>query len=346
MSYRRFHVYFFVTVLVGSGILTLLVFRSYLVLLALGGVLGVMARPFFRYLRRLLKSDTAAAFLTVILVSLILILPVAYFLAALSTELIGLFSNVKGTFDVAVLERALKSILPLNLQPQIPAIVNELLGALRGVIGKFSADLIGLFSDLLGVAIGFVVLMLMLYYLLKDGSKIKSELLVLSPLSDEHDEMVFQRVAIAVRAVMNGMLVIGLLKGLIAGVTYWIFGVPAPLFWGVMTGLASFLPVFGTAFVSIPIVLYLYFTGHAAFAVGMAVIAVAVLGTIDNVLQPKLVESKTNIHPLLVLLSILGGLQFYGFAGFILGPLTLAVTMALLDIYKKEFKAYAEKAQF
>jgi len=69
---------------------------------------------------------------------------------------------------------------------------------------------------------------------------------------------------------------------------------------------------------------------------------VTLIGTIDNFIQPIIVQSKTKIHPLLVLLSILGGFKFYGVAGFILGPLTLAVTMALLDIYKRDFKHYIQ----
>jgi predicted PurR-regulated permease PerM len=116
------------------------------------------------------------------------------------------------------------------------------------------------------------------------------------------------------------------------------------MFWGTMTGLASFLPIFGSALITVPMVIYLFMTGHIGAAIGLGVVGLAIIGTIDNLLQPILVESVTRIHPLLILLSILGGFQFYGFTGFILGPLTLAVTMALLDIYKREFKNYAEHA--
>jgi len=95
--------------------------------------------------------------------------------------------------------------------------------------------------------------------------------------------------------------------------------------------------------VTVPAIIYLLLIGKIGSAIGLSIVSFGIIGTIDNFLQPKLVEQKTNIHPLLILLSILGGLQFYGFAGFILGPLTLAVTMALIDIYKKEFRGYLEK---
>jgi len=344
MSYKRFQVYFFVTILVASVLMTALVFRPYLTLLAFGGVLAIVSRPLFRYLHHYLRSDTAAAFLTVVVVSMTVILPTVYFFAALSAELVGLFSNVKGYFDLTTMEQLLRRSLPANLQDQIPTVINEGLGLLRTIAGKLSSNLVELFSNLFGVLLGFIIVLIMVYYLLKDGAKIKNELLLLSPLGDEHDELVLQKVVIAVRAVMNGVLVVGLVKGILAGLSFWVFGVPTPLFWGTMTGMASFLPIFGSALITVPAVAYLFLTGHFGAAIALGAVALAVIGTIDNFLQPKLVESKTKIHPLLILLSILGGFQFYGFAGFILGPLTLAVTMALVDIYKKEFKVYVERA--
>jgi len=344
MSYKRFQVYFFVSILIISTLLTVLVFRPYLILLAFGGVLAIVSRPLFKYLHRLLRSDTAAAFLTVVVVSLTVILPTIYFFGALSAELVQLFSNVKGYFDLTTLDQFLRRVLPANLQSQIPAVINEGLSLLRTVAGKLSTNLIELFSNLFGMLISFIIVLIMVYYLLKDGSKIKGELLMLSPLGDEHDELVFQKVVVAVRAVMNGVLVVGLIKGILAGLAFWVFGVPAPMFWGTMTGMASFLPIFGSGLITIPTIAYLFMTGHVGAGIGLTIVSVAIIGTIDNLLQPKLVESKTKIHPLLILLSILGGFEFYGPAGFILGPLTLAVTIALVDIYKKDFKNYVERA--
>jgi predicted PurR-regulated permease PerM len=343
MSYKKFQVYFFVSVLIISAAFTLVVFRSYLTLLAFGGVLAIIARPLYRYLFRHLKSETAASFLCVIIISLTVLLPSAYFFAALSAELVDLFTNIKGYFDLVTLDQVLRRVLPLSLQANIPEVINEILGVLRGVVGQLSANLISLFSNLVNIFIGFIIIMIMVYYLLKDGTKIKKELLLMSPLGDEHDELVLQKVILAVRAVMNGVLIVGLIKGILAGLSFWIFGVPAPMFWGTMTGLASFLPIFGSALITVPMIVYLFLTGHMGAAIGLTVISLTIIGTIDNLLQPKLVESVTRIHPLLILLSILGGFEFYGFTGFILGPLTLAVTMALLDIYKKEFKNYVER---
>jgi len=334
-----------VAVLVGSALLTLVVFRPYLALLAFGGVFAVVSRPLYTFILRWLKSETAAAFLCIVVIASLVILPSVFFFAALTAELGSLYTNLSGYFDNTSFSQMLLRLVPAKMHGQIPAMMDEGTRLVRGFAELLSRNLLDFFSNLLGIVFGFLVVLFSTYYLLKDGTKVKKELLALSPLGDGHDEEVFQRVVVTVRAVMTGILIVGLIKGVLSGIFYWVFGIPAPLFWGTMTGFASFIPIMGSALVTVPAIIYLLLIGKIGAAIGLAVISFAIIGTIDNFLQPKLVESKTNIHPLLILLSILGGLQFYGFAGFILGPLTLSVTMALIDIYKKDFRGYLEKVQ-
>ncbi|MFH1046791.1 MAG: AI-2E family transporter [Patescibacteria group bacterium] len=345
MNNKRFQVFFFISALLASLVLTLLVFRPYLTLLAFGGVLAVIAMPLYRYLKKFLKSDIASAFLTVLFIAVVILFPLAFFLAALTGEAIDLFANANlHLTNVSGTEYLLK-ILPESLHAQIPQLIEQSFGMATKVAQFVSSNLIGIFSNAFSVVFGFFIVLFSVYYLLKDGHKIKNTLLSLSPLADEYDELVFEKIAIAIRAVMGGVLIMGILKGVLAGFFFWIFGVPAPLFWGVLTGIASFVPVFGVSLTTLPLAIYLFATGHIWSGVGLMAVSVAIIGTIDNFLQPKLVESKTKIHPLLILLAILGGLKFYGFAGFILGPLTLAVTLALFSIYEKEFKSYLEKGR-
>ncbi|HTK05445.1 MAG TPA: AI-2E family transporter [Candidatus Eisenbacteria bacterium] len=343
MGYKKFQVYFFVAVLAGSFILTLVVFRPYLAILAFGGVFAVVARPLYLLILKWLKSETAAAFLTIVIIASLVILPSVFFFAALTAELGELFSNISGYFDNNTFSQVLLRMVPAQFHGQIPAMIEEGTRLIRSFAELLSRNLLDFFSNLFGIVFGFLVVLFSTYYLLKDGTKVKKEMLALSPLGDDHDEEVFQRVIVTVRAVMTGILIVGLIKGVLSGIFYWIFGIPAPLFWGTMTGFASFIPIMGSALVTVPAIIYLLLIGKVGAAIGLSIVSFAIIGTIDNFLQPKLVESKTNIHPLLILLSILGGLQFYGFAGFILGPLTLSVTMALIDIYKKEFRGYLEK---
>jgi predicted PurR-regulated permease PerM len=342
MSYRQFQVYFFVTVLVLSSAVTLAVFQPYLTLLAFGGVLAIVSSPIYRWLKKMFKSETASAFLTSLSIGIIILIPIVLFLAALAGELINIFGKLRSYFETGTLEVVLTKFLPETLHSQIPTILDQAFGVARTVVQALSNNLVGLFSNAFAILFGFVVILIAVYYLLKDGPKVKTELLALSPLGDEYDELVFQRIAIAVRAVMGGVLIIGLIKGALAGFFFWAFSVPAPLFWGAMTAVASFIPILGSSLITVPAAGYLFVIGDYGAGAALLAVSIGIIGVVDNFLQPKLVESRTKIHPLLILLSILGGIQFYGFAGFVLGPLTLSVTMALIDIYKKEFRNYMQ----
>jgi predicted PurR-regulated permease PerM len=341
MSYRRFQIYFFITVLTVSTILTLAVFQPYFTLLAFGGVLAVLANPLQKRLVAATGSDMVSALASVFVIAFVVLVPVSYFLASLSLELISVAGGIRDVLGTTSVAQFLERVLPVAFHDQIPVVMNESVALARSLMETLSAGLFNLFSNVFGMFFSFIVVLISTYYLLKDGKRIKRELLALSPLGDEHDEAVFRRIFTAVEAVMGGMFVVGIIKGVASGIVYWIFGVPAPVFWGLMTGLASLLPLVGSSLISVPATLYLFLMGNIPGGIALGILAV-LIGAIDNLLQPKLVESRTDIHPLLILLSILGGLQFYGFAGFVLGPLTLSVTIALIDIYKKEFRASIE----
>lgn len=340
MRYKKFQIYFFLAFLTLSVILSLIVFRSYLTMLVLGGVLAVISRPLYLRLNRFFRSETASAFLTVVIVALLLVLPTAYFFAALASELGRVIGNARSYFDPSAFSATLEHVLPVGLRDQVPAVVGVLQRLTGTIATGLSSKLLGFFSDVFGVLIGFFIMLIAAYYFTKDGTRIRKSLTALSPLGDQYDELIFQRVTATVRAVVSGVLILGLIKGILAAISFWAVGISAPLFWGVMTGIAAFIPLIGTAIVTIPAVVFLLINGHLTSAIVLGILAVVAIGAVDNVLQPKIVQSKTDIHPLLVLLSILGGIEFYGFPGFVLGPLTLAVMLALIDIYKREFRNY------
>jgi len=343
MPPKKIQTYFFFAALAISLLITIAVFRSYLVPLAFGGVLAVVSRPLFRGIHKAVRNDTIAALLTVFLVTLAFVIPLAFFIAALTDEVVAVVGNVRAYIDVTSFTGLIESRLPDSLHRYIPSITREMLDGIRSVATFFSSNLAGYFSNVLSIVVDILITFISFYYLLKDGVKVKRKIIEISPLGDDADERLFQRLSSSVSAVMGGMVIVALVQGVLAGIAFAVFGVPAPLFWGATAAFVSLIPLVGTSIVTAPAIAYLFFTGQYWSALGLAVATIFVVGGIDNILRPKLVESKTHIHPLLVLLSILGGVQFYGFTGFVLGPLTLTVTIALIDIYKEHFKLYLEQ---
>ena len=210
MNRERLKDYFFGAVMILCVIATILVFRPYLVALALGGVLALVALPIYRFLRRFFRSDTVAALLTVMAILIIIVVPSIYFFAALAQEIGSLFSNVSAMFNYGRMTEFLHNRLPAPIQAQIPAIMEQAAGVITSVVKGLSSDLLKLFSNIVGFTLNFLVMMFSTYYLLKDGKKIKKALWHLSPLSDDKDERVFKNVVVTVQAVVVGLLIVTL----------------------------------------------------------------------------------------------------------------------------------------
>ena len=177
-----------------------------------------------------------------------------------------------------------------------------------------------------------------MFSFLKDGEKWTKSFITLSPLSDANDEKIMNRLSQAVNGVMLGYLFIALVQGILMGVGLAIFGIPHPALWGVIAAVLSLIPVFGTALVSVPSILFLFATGQVTQAIGLLVWAVVVVSMVDNFLSPFFVSKKINISPLLVLFSIMGGISLLGPVGILMGPLSLTLLFTLIAIYRNEFK--------
>jgi predicted PurR-regulated permease PerM len=190
-----------------------------------------------------------------------------------------------------------------------------------------------LFSNVTKIMVSVFVFLVTLYYLFKDGQKLKGAIVALSPLQDTHDETIFNKLALAINSVIKGNLAVALIQGILTAVGFTIFGVPNAALWGSVAAIAALIPGIGTALVLIPAILFLFLSGKTLFAVGLLLWGLTAVGLVDNFLGPKLVERGMRLHPFIILLSILGGIGFFGPLGFLLGPLILSLLFALLEIY-------------
>jgi predicted PurR-regulated permease PerM len=177
-----------------------------------------------------------------------------------------------------------------------------------------------------------------LFYFLKDGRRFVQAFIELSPLTDDEDTQIVQKLRAVSRSLIRGTLVIAVLQGSLTGLGFLLFGVPNPVLWGSVAAIGSLIPTVGTGIVAIPAVIYLLLGGHTVAAVGFTAWGLIVVGFSDNMLRPYLIGNSVHIHPLFVLLSVLGGIALFGVAGFLLGPLTFGLMVALSEIYKVKIK--------
>lgn len=174
-----------------------------------------------------------------------------------------------------------------------------------------------------------------LFYLLRDREQALAFARSLLPLSRDETDRLFRRVSEVVRASVLGTLLVAAVQGLLGGLMFWWLGLPAPLLWGVVMFLLSILPLLGAAIVWLPAAIFLAMEGHWDKALILSIWGSVVIALIDNLLYPLFVGSRLRLHTLLVFIAILGGLLLFGTVGLILGPMVLAVALAILDIWRE-----------
>jgi predicted PurR-regulated permease PerM len=138
-------------------------------------------------------------------------------------------------------------------------------------------------------------------------------------------------------------LIIAVIQGTLGGIGFFIFGLPTPLLWGLVMTFAALVPYIGTSIIWIPASLMLIFNGYVEGSTTLVVrgflfmlYSALIVGTIDNILKPKIIGSKGGLHPVLVLLGVVGGLKFMGFIGVVIGPILFAILVAFIKIYEEE----------
>ncbi len=333
--------YFLLAALAASAFLAFLIFGPFLYALVLAVVFAVVFQPIHqRMLGRMRRWPSLAALATTVVVIIVIVAPL-FFLG------FQLFQEARELYD---------SVTAGSQKDTLFTFANNAVQEFRryfpgGTEFSFNTDqylkqgftilfqrLGGIFSSFAKIAASSFIFLIALYYLLKDGQKIKARLVELSPLSNEDDEIIFAKLGRAINSVVRGTLLVALIQGILTTIGFLIFGVPNATLWGSFAAIAALIPGIGTALVLTPAILFLFLAGHTASATGLLVWGICAVGLIDNLLGPKLMGHGMRLHPLVMLLSVLGGLAFFGPIGFLLGPLAISLFFALFDIYASFMK--------
>lgn len=336
MQQEKIRIIFFVTLLLAISLLAFFIFLPYLTALVLAGTLAIIFEPLYTRIRKFIRSDSVAALSTVFVVVIIVLIPLSLIGTTVVTQAAQLYGDITSGNQSGDFIHRMETIIQQKLGALDPRISIDFEQMMKQFLG-FILDKTGsLFSGIAQVIFDALIAMLAFYYLLKDGTLLRQAIISFSPLADSDDEEILTKLKKAVRSVMIGTLVLAIVQGVLVGIGFYIFGVPDGALWGSIAGIAALIPFFGTSIVIIPAIIYLIFIGHIGSAIGLFIWAAFLVGMIDNILMPKLVERGTQLHPLAILLSVLGGISLFGLVGFLLGPLTLSLCSALFVLYKKQ----------
>ena len=195
----------------------------------------------------------------------------------------------------------------------------------------------GVLSNLTGLLLHFGILLFLLFFLLRDGKDMLNHLKNFSPLGNHQEDRILQRIRDVARSVLLGSFLTALCQGLAGGVGLALCGIPG-LFWGTVMAFASLVPVIGTALIWLPAVGWLVLMGSWKAAIFLAAWSILVVGSIDNFLRPFLMGGKSGLSPFSVFLAVMGGVQLFGLAGILYGPLIIGFAAVMLSIYEEEYR--------
>lgn len=327
--------YFFFGLLFATFIFAFFIFRPFWIVLVLGASFSIMLYPVHAWLVEKRLPKWFSALITLIFFIIVLCVPLFGIGTVVFKQSQNLYHSVINTGDISPfidsMGNKINQILPAGISFDINAKIADFISFLTNNIAS-------IFTTTVSAIFSFVLLLLTIFYFLKDGEEWKQRLLKLSPLSDIDDKKIIGRLSQTIDGVMKGTLFIAIVQGVLMGVGLTIFGVQNGAIWGVVAAITSLIPSVGTALVSVPAIIFLFATGHIIPAVGLAIWSTIVVGTIDNFLTPYVIGNKTNIPPFLILFSVLGGIALLGPVGVLIGPLTISLLYTLTEMYQSEFQ--------
>jgi predicted PurR-regulated permease PerM len=345
MNPKKFTLWFLASLVFLFGAVTLLIAWPFLRSIAAGIIVAVIFQPVYkRVLRWMGNRNTWAALATTLGIVLLFLFPASLILLKATNEAIATAQRLTqlsaeqggfGQFVFAMAERPLRffgrfvdlskfdihTALTTGLQRMSLSVLSSS-AAVLGSLARFTA--------------GFLFTLIVVFFLFRDGERWAAGLGSLMPLSPTQTSRLFRNINDTIIGNVYGILTVGLAQGILTGIATAIVGLPSPLLLSIAAFFCSILPVVGAALIWAPAGLYLIFTGALWKGIFVLIWGVIVISAVDNVVRPWVVSGKVELHPLVLLFVILGGVQVFGFIGLFLGPVVVSVLAAVFQMLREE----------
>ncbi|MEO7113993.1 MAG: AI-2E family transporter [Polyangiaceae bacterium] len=313
--------------------------------IALGTMMAFTAQPIYRKISSRIHSRAwSAAIITGVtgLASAAILTTTIYVITNELFDVAATFQNKiqRGSLAELIGERNARLLEHLGFHriEMMDKIKKEL-----GVAVEYATRAVGVILETTtGATLGLIIALMTMYYVLLEWAHIAVRLERLLPLDPRHTRALILEFRDVGRSSFVGTIATALIQGALAGIGFGIVGVPNAITFAMLTALASFVPLIGTAMVWGPVAIYLAATDHVLAAVFVLIWGViVVMALADYVIRPRLVGSKGGGHPLLMLIALLGGIEVFGLAGLFVGPILMSLFLATLRIYEREIEIEA-----
>ncbi len=313
------------------AIITLFILNPIFVSVIWGLILSYIFYPLYKSMLKTIKNKNLSAGLIVLFLVVLIFIPV-WLLLPLTVKQV---SNAYEFFQKADIFNVLEKIVPSQLlaSKDFGVLINTFISKIANIL---FTQLEGIFLNFPGILLQTVVVLLVLFFSLRDQGALKDYPKKLSPFSPTFEKQIENKFRDITRSVLYGQVLVGIIQGIITGLGLFIFGVPNALLLMLVAMFLAILPLVGAWLVWFPAVLYLFATGETGAGIGLLVYGIFFVSLADNLLRAFIVSRYSNTSPVVIFVGMIGGLLAFGLIGLILGPLILSYFIILLELFKEK----------
>jgi predicted PurR-regulated permease PerM len=328
-----------------------MIIKPYLTAILTGILFSYIFYPLYSRIYKKISNKNIASLVTSILVILVITLPLSFMLNTVSKEAYTTYLLSKQKFSTGQFLTECKptdkticqfsnSLLDNLNNPQIKYYFDT---SIKETTTKITEGISNILFSIPRLLLDIFIILFTMFFLFRDGKLFVEKVKGILPLKGKHREHLFKKLNDMTFAVIYGSIIVAVIQGTLGGLGFLIFGLPSPLLWGLVMIFASLIPYVGSSIIWFPASLILILDGYLSLestsivkGILLILYGIFVVGTIDNILKPKIIGDKGGLHPVLVLLGVVGGLSLFGFIGIIIGPIILAMLVSFIDIYEEE----------
>lgn len=317
---KKYAKYFFLLSLAVIVILAFLLIKPYITSIFGGIILAYLFYPVYKFLGKFkfIRNPNVRAILVCGLIIIIILLPMIFAAQTLLKESINIYNMYIKTDSFELSRFASEEVSEFVKEAVKDVVVNISVGARRFI------------QILPGKVLHFFIVMFLVFYFLRDGEKFLRDIKAFIPIEKHKQEHLIKEFSAITYAVVFGLVATGVAQGVAGALGFYLFGISSPITWGLVMMVLSVLPLVGPAFVWVPVGLFYVYQGDLFTGLGILLYGALIISMLDNLVRPYLIAARTKIHPAVIFIGLIGGLNLFGFVGIVLGPLILSFLFTFL----------------
>lgn len=323
--------YIFIIILLILSYLAFKLSQPFLTYIFLGAILTIAVYPFYCWFCKRIKNRKLGSMIAIVLIILIIIIPSLIIVSALTKQTVGFINS----FDQSYIDKVnMYAINILGPKADLRQYFNDFASEIKDIAVKSAVSIASSVAD---VVLGLFIMFFVMYYGFVEGAGWLSGLKEFIPFNRERKEKLVKRIKDVTQGVLYGQILVALIQGTLGGIAFFFVGIKNPVFWGFIMAILAFIPFVGTGLVWVPAGIILIIKHNVLGGIFIFVFGFIMITGIDNFLKPRIISGKANIHPIVALIGVLGGLKVFGLFGMILGPVIAALFITMSEFFYEDY---------